>query len=236
MPKFFLLFVCSILTFPLAAICLPLDRGKQAAKKVAEAYGIASFQQISRMRFTFHLQQDTLQVRREWIWNPKTGQAELVASDSNGTPPVNSRNAIFSPAGEEARAVDSMFIHDQCRLLFPFHLAWDKKVIMLIEEHQPLPVGKGYARRLSLIYPSRGGYTPGDVYRVYINRRNHIVQLEYYCRGEGTAGTITKWTRERKVGPLLISMDRPGAEKHFRIWFTDVSIMRAGSDTWITVH
>src|SRR5262249_55406433 len=52
------------------------------AKQVADAYGLASFDQVEAIRYTFHLKAPAGQsVSRSWIWEPKTDQVSYEAKD-----------------------------------------------------------------------------------------------------------------------------------------------------------
>jgi hypothetical protein len=58
-----------------------------------------------------------------------------------------------------------------------------------------------------------------------------------YHRGGSRKPTLltTKWTDYKKAGPLLLAMDHSGTAdgKPARIFFTDVSVMLTGSNTWV---
>jgi hypothetical protein len=104
---------------------------------------------------------------------------------------------------------------------------------------QKLPLGKGLAKRVVVKYPSEGGYTPGDIWELYVGSDNRVEEFIYH-RGGPTKPSIViaTWTGYKKAGPLLISTDRRGTAdgKPVRVFFSDVSVKLAGSNNWVNAH
>ena len=65
-----------------------------------------------------------------------------------------------------------------------------------------LPIGTGKARRIVVSYPTNEGYTPGDVYELFVDDSDRIVQWVYRKGGDPKPTRITTWEDYRKVGPL----------------------------------
>jgi hypothetical protein len=95
-----------------------------------------------------------------------------------------------------------------------------------------LPIGTGKARRIVVGYPANEGYTPGDVYELFVNDSDRIVQWVYRKGGDPKPTRITTWEDYRKVGPLNISLNHQGPDASFRVWFTDVAVRLAGKSDW----
>jgi hypothetical protein len=101
---------------------------------------------------------------------------------------------------------------------------------------QKLPVGNGSAKVVAVKYPSEGGYTPGDTWKLYVDKGNRVDQLVYH-RGGATKPrlVIATWAGYKKAGPLLISTEHRGTAdgKPLHIFLSDVAVKLAGSDSWM---
>ena len=52
-----------------------------AAEKIAQAYGIDSFEQIDAVRSTFNIDFPGLKVSQSWIWEPKADRVTYEGKD-----------------------------------------------------------------------------------------------------------------------------------------------------------
>ncbi len=101
---------------------------------------------------------------------------------------------------------------------------------------QKLPLGKGSAEQLVVKYPSDAGYTPGDTWELYVGPDNRVQAFVYHRGGSVKPSVvITTWEGYKKAGPLLISTEHKGTAdgKPVRVFFSDVAVKLAGSDTWV---
>ena len=201
-------------------------------QKVADAYGIQNFGQIEQMRYTFNVQAGDKNVSRTWIWQPKTDEVTFAAG-SNAQPITYSRKKISATGPDNLKKIDGWFINDNYWLLFPIHLAWDRQAKCEDIGMAKLPLGEGKARCLVVTYPPEGGYTPGDVYELFLDDSFRVIQWVYRKGGSTVPTRIATWEDYRKVGPLLLSLNRQGADKNFRVWFKDVAVKIKNSANWI---
>ena len=83
-------------------------------------------------------------------------------------------------------------------------------------------------------YPSEGGYTPGDIWELFVGTDNRIKEWSYHPGGSATPAAVASWEDYRKAGPLLVSLDHRGTYKGkpARIVLSDVSVKVVGSSTW----
>jgi hypothetical protein len=136
--------------------------------------------------------------------------------------------------------VDPAFVNDQYTLLFPLHVYWDSWAEVQDMGLQKLPLGKGSAQKVVVKYPSEGGYTPGDSWDLYIGPDKRVQEFAYHRRGAGQPKLITaKWEDYKRAGPLLVSTNRPGKANHIiasRLFYSDVAVKLAGSDTWVNAQ
>ena len=217
------------------------------AEQIAKNYGLDSFGQIERIRYTFNIS-GPLKLSRSWTWEPKTGQVSYEGTDKDGKPVKFTylRSQLSSQPAIVKNEIDPGFINDQYWLVFPFHLVWDGSAKVEETGMSKLPLGKGSARRVVVTYPSDGGYAPGDVWELFIGADNRIKQWAYHRGGNRKPGGVWAWEDYKHAGPLLLSLDHHGtllamppdwkplpAGKPSRVFFSDVSVQLTGSNTWV---
>jgi hypothetical protein len=223
----YLLRTSAVLALAVSAFAGPQDRSLPAL--VAKACGADSFAAVEQLRFTFNVQSGETHTSRAWVWDVRNGQVSLQAGGGLGVPVTYRRSDLSSSSTDTIRKVDAWFVNDQYWLLFPLHLVWDTGTSISVEKGVRLPYGEGLAARITVAYPSSGGYTPGDAYDLYVDERYRVVQWVYHRAGVASATRAARWEDYRRVGPLLLSLDRPGTSGDFRVWFTDVALKTAGS-------
>jgi len=217
------------------------------AEQIAKAYGLDSFSQIEAIRYTFNAE-GALKLSRTWVWEPKKDQVSYEEKDKAGRLVKHTylRSQLSSQAEVVKDKIDPGFINDQYWLLFPFHLVWDSSAKLEDTGMHRLPMGKSSARRVVVMYPSNGGYTPGDTWELFVGTDNRIQEWVYHRSGSAKPTGVWSWVDYKKAGPLLVSLDHrgtifslPGTWKPLpegkpqRIFFSDVSVKLVGSDTWL---
>jgi hypothetical protein len=208
-------------------------RGQQNLRMaVASAYGIEAFDRVEQIRFTFNVQLGEKRIRRSWKWEPREDRVTFIPED--GAPEQTYERGRMSDSEDpQVRELDARFINDQYWLLFPFHLVWDRQATVEDRGTAALPIGSGTARRLIVRYPAEGGYTPGDVYELFIGPDLLLRQWIYRKGGAAEPTRVSTWEEHRRLGPLVFSLDHKGETEAFRVWFTNVSLRLADSDQWI---
>lgn len=202
--------------------------------RIANAYGFPSWNQVEQLRYTFNVDRGKDRIKRSWLWDVKKNSVTFEGTSKDGKPVKQ----MYVRGGANAQPpdiveTDRMFINDQYWLLFPFHLAWDQSAKVEDTGAHALPIGKGSAKRVVVAYPSSGGYTPGDMYELFVSPDNRIVEWAYHRGGPDKPSLAFTWEENRSVGPVTISMNHRAAQPDFHIWFTDVAVKLAGSDQWI---
>lgn len=210
-------------------------------EELAKTYGLDSYGQIEAIRYTFNLRLPALNLNlsRSWIWEPKTGRVSYEGKDKEGKPVKVAyvRSQINSAPANVKDEIEPAFVNDNYWLIFPFHAYWDTRAKVQEKDKQKLPLGKGTAKLVSVKYPAEvGGYTPGDTWDLYVGSDGRVVEFVYH-RGGPTKPSLlaATWAGYKKAGPLLISTDHRGAAdgKPVRLFFSNVSVKLAGSDTWV---
>lgn len=209
------------------------NQGKDIGSQIANTYGVKDFNQIERIRYTFNVKIGSKFIQRAWEWEPAADRVTLQAGNQQ-TETVTYRRDNPNDLSADLKKVDAWFINDRYWLLFPLHLVWDTQATIDDKGEADLPIGTGQARRVIISYPAVGGYTPGDVYELFVLDNYQIVQWIYRRGGAPKPSRMSTWEDHRRIGPLLISMDHHGQTSDFRVWFTEVAVKLAGSDKWQT--
>jgi hypothetical protein len=237
-----------ILAFTVSALLLPASSEAQrrppVAEQMAKTYGLDSFGQIEKIRYTFNAELAGTKFARTWEWEPKTERISYEGKDKEGRP-VNvtyQRSQLDSQSDTVKNEIDPAFTNDEYWLLFPLHVSWDGSATVTDEGMHKLPLGSGSAQRVVVKYPAEGGYAPGDTWELYVGADHRVEEFIYRSGGPGIqkrpSELIATWTDYKKAGPLLISMDHRGTAdgKPVRVFFSDVSVKVTGSDSWINAQ
>jgi hypothetical protein len=230
----FSLLILGSLTLALLAGCAGHQRALSPRDRLADAYGLQNFDQVEELRYTFNVQLPDRLITRVWSWEPKQDRVTFIGTAEQGGTITYARSVLAGQPGEQVKKVDPWFVNDNYWLIFPLRLAWDQSAVVSADEAPaPLPIGTGNAQRIVVRYPANEGYTPGDVYELFIGASGRIEQWIYRKGGDPKPTRVTTWQDYRRVGPLTLSMDHRGPDGTFRVWFTDVAVRVAGQPGWI---
>jgi hypothetical protein len=180
-------------------------------------------------------------VTRSWVWEPKTDRVSYEGKDKDGkaVKVTYVRSQLGSAPANVKAEVDPAFVNDNYWLLFPLHVSWDYGAAVEDMGSQPLPLGKGSAKRVAVKYPNPkegGGYTPGDTWELFVGPENRVEEFIYRRGGPVKPSVvIATWAGYKKAGPLLISTDHRGTADGgpLRVSFSNVGVKLAGSDKWV---
>ncbi len=227
------IFIIFLLTVSMAA-CAGLNKegGISARQHIAEAYGLQYFGEVEKIQYTFNVQIGEKQISRFWIWQPRLNKVTFKGMDYQEAITYH-RSEIAGTESNKLKKIDAWFINDNYWLLFPYHVAWDMSAKVEDIGRQPLPMGDGNARCVVVTYPATGGYTPGDVYDIYLDDDYRLTQWVYRRAGSEKPTRISTWDDYRKVGPLTLSLNHQGEDQNFRVWFTNVGAKMVGADSWL---
>jgi len=210
-------------------------RAEDVRQRIALSHGIGLFDQVEQIQYTFNVKFGDKGVNRFWIWEPKTDKVTFKAGDSEEYTTYN-RKEISDAASEKLKKIDSWFINDNYWLLFPYRIAWDGRVKVEDIGSHPLPMGEGSAKCVVVTFPSTGGYTPGDVYELFLDNDYKLAQWVYRRGGSSESGRTATWEDYRHVGPLTLSLAHQGEDQNFRLWFTTVGVRLSGSTGWMMAN
>jgi hypothetical protein len=209
-----------------------------------KAYGLESFGQVEKIRYTFNLEVPGLNLSRSWEWEPMTDRISYEGKDKDGKPVKVTylRSQLGSQSDDVKNDIDPAFSNDNYWLLLVLHFSWDGSATIIDEGTQKLPLGNTSAKRVVVKYPSEGGYAPGDTWDLYVGTDKKIEEIVYHGGGPGTQKRpkllMVTWADYKKVGPLLISQDHRGTAdgNPVRVFLSDVAVKLQGSDSWINAQ
>ena len=228
------------LFLPLLATTSWAQERPTAAVRLSKTYGLDSFGQIEKIRFTFNAELPGAKLARSWEFEPKTDQVSYEGKDKDGKPVkvTYNRSRLASESDAVKNEIEPAFTNDEYWLFFPLHVSWDGSAKVIDEGAQKLPLGEGSAERIVVKYPSEGGYAPGDTWELYVDAEHQVKEMVYHGGAPGLQKRpkllVATWAGYKKAGPLLISTDHSGTldGKPFRLFFSDVAVKVTGSDDW----
>ena len=194
---------------------------------VAQKYGINNFSKVKTIAFTFNVKIGKKYIVRSWYWEPGTHKITYKGPGKDGKEMNYSyyENKV-DKKDSLATFVDAKFINDQYWLLFPFHLVWDKKVNIKDAGSKPYPISKKNAHCLIVKYPdSAGGYTPGDIFELYVGKDDLIHEWVYMPGGNAAKKRIMTWEKNKDFNGILISTEHNGPDHNFKLWFTGIKVV-----------
>ena len=160
-------------------------------------------------------------------FKPTTNKVTYKGPGKDGKPMTYSYTTGKIDKNDTAGAfVDARFINDQYWLLFPFHLIWDKKAEITDAGMRHYPINKKRKATCLIVKypPSAGGYTPGDIFELYIGKDNLIHEWIYRAGGKKEGRALT-WEGYKNFNGVHISTVHNVANKSFKLWFSDIKIM-----------
>ncbi len=201
-------------------------------QSIGNAYGVDYFDSIEQIQYEFNVRIGDKRIKRFWIWEPKLDRVTFQGMNYRKAITYNRRD-IETTTSSALRKVDAWFINDSYWLLFPFHVVWDANIKVEDLGRQKPPLGGGKSRQVVITFPPSGGYTPGDVYEIYLDDDYRLTQWVYRKGGSEKATRMTTWEDHRQAGPLLLSLDHKAGDEKFRVWFTSVGVKVTGSGSWM---
>jgi hypothetical protein len=191
--------------------------------KIAKAYGIDSFSKVKSIDYTFNVNFNGKVFKRSWKWYPETKDITYWGKDSLGKDETLSYNQNKN-MDAKTKKTDAAFINDNYWLLFPFHLVWDNNVEFKYAGIKNYPVGIGKGRCLVVTYSNKVGYTPGDVFELYLDNDNKIHEWIYLHGGSTKNPFPGTWEGNKNFNGITISTLHYGPGKKFKSWFSDIKV------------
>ena len=193
---------------------------KSVLEKIAQASGYDNWKGISSLKFTFNVDRDTIHSERKWYWNIAANE---VTGISYGDSVTYNRAAVDSTSAK----VDAAFINDKYWMLAPFNLVWDQNNFTYqLDSVAEAPISKQSLQKLTIVYGSEGGYTPGDAYDFYFGDDYLIREWAFRKSNQPTPNVITTWEGYQDFEGLKIATIHKNAAGSFQISFTGIEALR----------
>ena len=188
-------------------------------ENVALHYGFTNFEKVKTIAFTFNVQKTDKHIIRNWKWNPTTNYVSFFSEEKE----INFvHNACESKKEIE---LDKMFVNDSYWLLFPYHLIWDKQnYSYTVTENILSPLYKNKCTKLTITYLKGDGYTPNDIYELFLNENFEITEWIYRKNASITPTKTTTWEKTIAIDGVKISTYHSGEKGKFKVWFTSINI------------
>jgi len=204
---------------------------------IAAMGGEAAWEKARQFQFDFVVVKEGQEVARfSHAWDRYTGDYRVTGVDKAGAPyavyfNVNTKdgkafvNDVPASPEESAKRVEGAygrFINDTYWLLAPWKI-FDPGVSLAYDGEKPCP-GGGVCDVLKLSFDNVG-LTPKDVYWIWVARDGRQMrQWQYVLGGASEPPTTAAWNDWRKLGGVMLSLEKPMAGEPFVIRFDKVSV------------
>lgn len=188
------------------------------AEKIANAHGFENWNNVSEVKFTFQVDQDSIKGKgRSWTWQPETDH--IIMATAKDTVKY-SRNAMDSTH----IAADRAFINDKFWLLVPFQLVWDSSAKISKATKVHAPISKTELHKITISYPNEGGYTPGDAYDIFYDK-DYVIREWIFRKGNADEPSLTTTFENYKdYNGIKIATDHKQEDGKWNLNFTDIKI------------
>lgn len=196
-----------------------IQRELTILEELAHAHGFENWNKVHELKFTFNVDRDTSHFERTWIWKPKMN--EVTAINATDTLTYLRKEEMDSVAHK----TNGGFINDKYWLMAPINILWDKNSIDY--EHSQnveAPISKKPMQKLTVVYGSEGGYTPGDAYDFYFGDDFIVKEWVFRKGNQAEPSLITTWEDYVEMGGLKIAKMHQKADGSFKLYFTDVAV------------
>ncbi len=205
--------------------------------------GEGAWEKARQFQFDFVVVKEGKEVARfSHAWDRYTGDYRLRGVDKAGAPyavyfNVNTKagrafvNGVAVEGAERDKRLESAyerFINDTYWLLAPWKI-FDPGVHLAFDGEKPCP-GGGMCDVLRLSFENVG-LTPRDVYWIWVARDgSRMIQWQYVLGGASEPPTTARWEDWRKLGGVLLSLDKPITGEPFEIRFDNVAVAPVRDD------
>jgi hypothetical protein len=183
----------------------------EASKLIADNYGIANWDKVESITYTFNVKSPRNEFGRAWTWYP--GEDKVTSHKDDMT---------YTRGEGMDEAIDKAFINDVFWLLFPFQIVWDPTLTFEEERNVKDPISGEPVQKLRVIYNDKDGYTPGDIYELFYDENYNITAWKFLRGGEGE-GRATAFKDNQVFNSITICTDHRNAEGG-GLWFSDIEV------------
>ncbi len=183
--------------------------------QIAIANGVDNFKKVQMLEFVFNTSAPS---QRHWQWFPKA--SEVVFITDSGT----TKFKRYDTTTQQLKKLNAQFTNDEYWLLYPFHLYWDDGFELRDSSMKVAPISGKSLRKITLAYNDKDGFTPGDLYDVYIDENNRIQEWAFHSSGSREPSSITSWENYKDFNGLQLAQEHKSYDGKFRIWFSGIKV------------
>ena len=188
------------------------------AKKIANAHGFENWKNVTEVQFTFAVDRDSIKGSgRSWTWLPKQDSVYMKAGVQDIKYSRQDMDSI-------PKNVDRAFINDKYWAFVPFQLVWDNTATISEPIKAEAPIGKTPMDMITILYPSEGGYTPGDAYDIYFDENYMIKEWTFRKGNSETPSLSTTFENYKDYNGIKIAIDHKQNDGKWNLNFSDVKV------------
>lgn len=186
-------------------------------EQVAQAAGFDNWDAIKEVKFTFSVGKMGRNLYdRNWTWNRQTGDVTLIASPD--TVLYNRRQ----PMDSIQTSADRAFVNDIYWLLPEFKFITDSGTKIVEKSNAVAPISKDTLDMFTIVYSNDGGYTPGDAYDVYYDKKHNLREWVYRQQNDTAIGMMTTFEKFDTINGIKVATDHRTPDRMTRIYLTNI--------------
>ena len=194
-----------------------IEKELSVAEKIAHAHGFDNWDNVKTFEFTFGGKLEDSSSGRAWTWNPKTNDIKLVRAGETSEYNRNDMDSV-------ALKADRGFINDKFWALIPFQLVWDEGLTISEPEKAKSPVKQEELNKITILYASEGGYTPGDAYDIYYDD-SFIIREWSYRKGNAPEPSLSNtFENYSDHNGIKIAQDHKKAEGDWNLLVRNIKV------------
>lgn len=192
---------------------------KKIGNEIAVANGVDNFNKVEMLEFTFNVQRDTAKAAsRHWQWFPKSNEVVFITDSGN------TRFKRSDTSTQNVKSLNAKFTNDEYWLIYPFHLKWDNGFDMRDSSMQMAPISGKSMHKITTKYNDKDGYTPGDMYDVFVDDKNRIQEWAYHRTGSPEPSLVTTWEDYKDFNGLQLSQEHKTKDGKFHLWLSNIVV------------
>jgi hypothetical protein len=191
------------------------------AQRLANTAGLENWNEVEEIKFSFNVGKTGKTVlTRNWTWNPKTNDIQLIALEDTIRYNRNSKLDSLQISSDRA------FINDVYWLIPEFKLVWDQGTTITEKKSQTAPISKDSLDMITIVYNNEGGYTPGDAYDIYYDADHKFKEWVYRRGNDNTPSMMTSFEKFKTIEGLTFATDHRSTDGATSINFTGIEITK----------
>ncbi|WP_299529403.1 hypothetical protein [Ulvibacterium sp.] len=199
---------------------IPVEAEKELTvlEELAYANGFENWNKVQELKFTFNVDRDTSHFERTWIWKPKINEVTAINATDTLTYLRKDMDSV-------THKTNGGFINDKYWLIAPINILWDEHSIDYDHsQNVEAPISKKTMQKLTVVYGSEGGYTPGDAYDFYFGDDFMVKEWVFRKGNQAEPSLITTWEDYVDMGGLKIAKMHQKEDGSFKLYFTNVTV------------